>query len=119
MQLCNVEVRLGDSAGHTVRKSDVTPAEILVLRAIHGESAVVDINPTKMSKRAQHEEWDRLQRSYGRTPAGLTDAGNGSLLEKLFPGAQKNLPVSLKDIGLAELMNPHRERPEVVDGADA
>lgn len=119
MQLCNVEVRLGDSAGHTVRKTDVTPAEILVLRAIHGDSAVSDISPTKIAKRQSDEEWHRLQRTYGRAPAGLTDAGNGKLLEQLFPGAQKNLPTSLKDIGLGDLMNPHREKAEVADGANA
>jgi hypothetical protein len=108
MQLCNCEIRLNDSAGHTVPKANVTPAEILVLRAIHGDSAVVNITPTKMDKRGNTEEWDRLQMEYGRSPDGLMDAGNGALLTQLFPGAMPKLPVTLKDIGMAHLMNPLR-----------
>lgn len=106
MQLCDVEVRLGDSAGHTVPKTGVTPAEIVVLQAIHGASAIVGIKPTKMDKRPHTQEWDRLVSTYGRAADGLMDAGNGNLLEKLFPGATKNLPITLKDIGLGHLMNP-------------
>lgn len=106
MQLCDLEVRLNDSSGHTVPKTNVTPAEIVVLQAIHGASAIVGIQPTKMDKRPHAEEFERLKALYGRAPDGLMDAGNGELLEKLFPGAAKNLPVSLKDIGLGHLVNP-------------
>lgn len=106
MQLCNLEVRLGDSAGHTVFKTNVTPAEIVVLQAIHGASAIVGIQPTKMDKRPHVEEFDRLTALYGRTSDGLMDAGNGDLLDRLFPGAAKRLPVSLEDIGLGHLVNP-------------
>lgn len=112
MQLCDCEVRIADSAGHTVIKNNVTPAEIIILKAIHGASAVVNIQPTKMDKRPHGEEWERLTKAYGRAPDGLMDAGNGDLLEKLFPGAQKNLPVSLKDIGLGHLIGGRRSEPE-------
>lgn len=115
MQLCNLEVRLGDSSGHTVYKTNATPAEIVVLQAIHGASAVVGIQPVKMDKRPHIEEFERLVALYGRTPDGLMDAGNGDLLEKLFPGAAKNLPVTLKDIGLGHLVNPikgKKDQPE-------
>lgn len=118
MQLCDLEVRLNDSAGHTVLKTDATPAEIVVLQNIHGPSAVVNIRPTKMDKRLSSVEWDRLNLLYGRAPDGLMDAGNGNLLERLFPGATKNLPVSLKDIGLGHLMNPLREGKEIENGED-
>lgn len=119
MQLCECEVRLNDSAGHTSMKSNVTPAEILILRAIHGDSAVVNIRPTKMDRRPWAQEWDRLQMLYGRAGDGLMDSGNGRLLESLFPGAQKNLPVALKDIGMGHLMNPLRADAEADKGADA
>jgi len=114
MRLCDLTVRLNDSTGHTVRKTEVTPAEILVLQAIHGDSAVVDIEPKKDVKRAVAEEWDRLISLYGRPTDGLMDAGNGDLLEKLFPGAlsAKRLPVTMKDIGLGHLANPLREKAE-------
>lgn len=111
MRLCDLTVRLNDSTGHTVRKQDVTPAEILVLQAIHGESAVVDIEPKGDAKRTVAFEWDRLQGIYGRAADGLMDAGNGDLLERLFPGAisAKRLPVTMKDIGLGHLANPLRK----------
>lgn len=119
MQLCNCEIRLNDSAAHTVPKIDVTPAEILVLQAIHGPSAVANIRPTKMDKRPNHEEWERLTAAYGRAPDGLMDAGNGELLAKLFPGAMPKLPVTLKEIGMGHLMNPLREdAPPVPADAD-
>lgn len=110
MRLCDLTVRLNDSTGHTVRKQDVTPAEIVVLQAIHGESAVIEIEPKKEVNRPMSDEWDRLQSIYGRNPEGLMDAGNGDLLEKLFPGAMssKRLPVTMKDIGLGHLTNPLR-----------
>lgn len=120
MQLCDLEVRLNDSAGHTVFRHDATPAEIIVLQAIHGQSAVVNIKPTRMDKRSHYEEWERLQGLYGKPTDGLMDAGNGDLLQKLFPGAQKNLPVTLKDIGMGHLMNPlAREKEEAEDGKNS
>jgi hypothetical protein len=112
MQICTCEVRLNDSAGHTVPKTEVTPAEILILQAIHGASAVVNIRPTKQDRRGNAEEWDRLHSAYGRAPDGLMDAGNGTLLAKLFPGAMPKLPVTLKDIGMQHLLNPLRSEPE-------
>lgn len=120
MRLCDLTVRLNDSTGHTVRKTDVTPAEIVVLQAIHGESAVVEIEPKKDVKRSVAEEWDRLTHTYGRPTDGLMDAGNGDLLERLFPGAlsSKRLPVTMKDIGLGHLTNPLREKAEPEAEAD-
>lgn len=114
MQICTCEVRLNDSAAHTVTKVGVTPAEILILQAIHGASAVVDIRPVQQDRRSNNDEWDRLQATYGRAPDGLMDAGNGALLQKLFPGAMPKLPVTLKDIGMQHLMNPLRSEPETV-----
>lgn len=109
MQICDCEVRLGASAGHTVLKADVTPAEILILQAIHGQDAVVGIKPKKMDKRPNAHELDRLNTLYGRESGGIRDAGNGDLINKLFPGIHPTLPVSLKDIGMGHLMNPNRK----------
>lgn len=107
MQLFNIELRLGGNQNSTVHKTDVTPAEVQVLWAIHGADAVVNVRPTKMDKRSHRAEFERLTGLYGRAPDGLMDAGNGALLEKLFPGANKVLPISAKDIGREDWMNPH------------
>jgi len=112
MQICECEVRLGASVQHTVLKSEVTPAEILILQAIHGQDAVVGIKPKKMDKRPNADELERLHNLYGRETEGIRDAGNGNLIAKLFPGINPSLPVSLKDIGMGHLMNPNRKDAE-------
>lgn len=118
MQVCSIDLRLGGSLNHTISKNNVTPAEIVILKAIHGEDAVVNIRPIKMDGRRNDVELDRLQRLYGRNPSGLMDAGNGDLIEKLFPGAVKKLPIRLKDIGLGDLMYPLRAPAEPVEKHD-
>ncbi len=50
MQECNVTVRLGGSMTSTVPLTNVTPAEILVLRRVHGEDSVIDIRPIRTTK---------------------------------------------------------------------
>lgn len=106
MQLCNIVLRLGGSLLHTVPKTDVTPAEILILKRIHGDDAVVDIRPTKFDKkRHQDGEWERLQLAYDRSSAFKSSPGeeSGSVLLSLFPGAMKRLPTTLSEIGLADI----------------
>jgi hypothetical protein len=88
MQRCTVTVRLSGDLNNTVRKSNVSPAEIVILREIHGGvDAVVDIQPNGMDKMPHRQERDRLEVIYG-----------GPLVEKIFPGKFAPLPVSLKDI---------------------
>lgn len=111
MQLCDATVRLNDSTSHTVFKTEITPPEILVLRQIHGEGAVVDIVHKSTIRRDHDEEWERLVKDYGRSDDGLMDAGNGDLLNKMFPGAQKRLPNTLDDIGLGHLVKKGRTAP--------
>lgn len=95
MELCNATVRLNGSVGHTVEKIGLTPPEIAVLRAIHGEDAVVNIQPTRMDKRSHKVERDRLEKLY-----------DPKLIASLFPGAMAQLPVALKDIGLGPSPTP-------------
>ena len=105
MQECSVTVRLGGSLNHTVPKPTVTPAEIQVLRAIHGGDSVVDIVPIRFNKRDHVAEFDRLTRLYGATNVGpgeglLNETGQQNLVAKLFPGVSPRLPLRLRDIGL-------------------
>lgn len=90
MQRCNVTVRLAGDVGNTVPKTNVTVAEIVVLRSVHGDDAVVDIKPTHNCKTPHREERDRLCIIYGRPR-----------VDKIFPGVFAKLPVSLKDIEVA------------------
>lgn len=104
MQLCKITLRLGASLLHTVHKVDVTPAEILVLKAIHGQDAVVDIIPTRVDDRRRHDaEFARLAHAYDRgagTFVSQPGEEDGGVLGKLFPGAVKRLPLTLEEIGI-------------------
>lgn len=114
MQICSATIRLAGSVQNTVFRSDITPAEILVLQAIHGQDAVVDIVPIEHVQRAASTEWDRLMQAYDRsggpdTPDGKEEA---SIVAKLFPGAIKRLPETLKEIGLEELETVDAPEPK-------
>lgn len=104
MQRANVIVRLAGSLTNTVPKFGVTPAEILILRRIHGgDDAVVDIRPTVFDKTVRQEaEYERLSRIYdgGDGFGGSPDEDRKSLMETLFPGAMKRLPMTLEEIGV-------------------
>jgi len=95
MQLCDATVRLGGSVGHTVEKVNLTPAEIAVLRRIHGTDAVLNIYPRRSDKRSQNGERTRLEGLYG-----------AEIVAALFPGEMSKLPTTLKDIGLAPSPTP-------------
>lgn len=108
MQLCNLTLRLGGSLLHTVPKVNTTPAEILILRKIHGDDACVDIRPTRFDKSIRQEpEYDRLSQAYDR--AGSLNAAPGdehkSVMASMFPGAMKKLPTTLEEIGLGHLLS--------------
>ncbi len=88
MQRANVTLRLSGDLLNTIRKTNVSPAEIVVLRFIHGgPDSVVDIQPTIMDKMPHQQERARLVEIYG-----------GDVIERIFPGQFAKLPVSLRDV---------------------
>lgn len=96
MQRANCKVRIGGNLGMVCPKENVTPAEIVVLKAIHGEDAVIEIESTKMDKTGHADELNRLRDEY----TVRLDGSGELLVDKLFPGARPQLPVTLKDIGV-------------------
>ena len=108
MQLCNLTLRLGGSMLHTVPVVAATPAEILVLKRIHGDDAVVNIRPGKFDKTKRHEdEFERLATKYDRAASASAPGDEaGSIMGQLFPGAIKRLPTTLKEIGLGHILSP-------------
>lgn len=89
MQRANCTLRLSGDLGNTVRKLNVSVAEIAVLRSIHGVSSVVDVSPTTNDKTPHAREKRRLAKIYG-----------DERIEKTFPGAFPTLPKTFGDIGL-------------------
>lgn len=90
MQRADVTVRLGGDINNTVRKRNVSPAEIVILRAIHGgPDSIQDVQPIMMDKMPHQQERARLAYLYG-----------DKVVDHCFPGAFVQLPVTLKDIAI-------------------
>lgn len=104
MQRCNCSVRLGGDIANTVEKENVSPAEIAVLTAIHGEGSVINIRKTIMDKVPHRQERGRLSTHYGH-----------HIVDRLFPGEFTPLPVNLSDI---EVGHPAEEAAEGDAGAE-
>lgn len=100
MQLANVLVSLGGDHGNTVSKFQVTAAEIAVLRAIHGDDAVNDVEPRGDIVRSHREERGRLLSIYGaaKTP------DHKPIVESMFPGVAARVFETLDELGLDESM---------------
>jgi hypothetical protein len=96
MQTANIMLALAGNMGHTIQKWGVTPAEIAVLREIHGESSVFDIEPVEDVQRNGREERARLLEIYGK-PAGSREV---SAVEVLFPGVAARLFETLDELEL-------------------
>lgn len=97
MEICDIMLRLAGSNDNIVPKLDVTPAEILILRHLHGADSVFNIRPKGSDKRTHAGEWERLKGIYGRNGQSTSD-GSTVMLDSIFPGAIKQLPVGLSDI---------------------
>jgi hypothetical protein len=126
MQLANVMVKLGGDNNNIVPKAGVTPAEILVLRHIHGADCVIDIRPAGHDRKRRHEqEYERLSQRYDKAAGAFTaTAGEErkSVMGTLFPGALRKLPMTLADIGEGSEPVPEPEivpdLPDEPEGAD-
>lgn len=104
MQTASCYVRLLNSNGpskHEVFKSPVTPPEVVLLRMVHGDDAVVNVKALGMDKREHRRELDRLRARYG--------AEN---VERAFPGHSPSLPVRFADIGID--LNADEDEAEAV-----
>lgn len=122
MQTANIMLDLGGDTGNQIPKLGVTPAEIAVLIAIHGESAVHDIEPAgDVPVNADGVRWtnrvelDRLRRVYGRAKNGE----DTSHVDILFPGAAARVFETLDELNIpAEFYKPTaRATAPVVEAA--
>jgi hypothetical protein len=92
MQIVNCTVAIDGEAGMTVAKSNVTLAELLVLRAIHGDDAVRNVEVVDDIKVPAGEERERLNLLYVAPPGIVRDT----------LGAQGSLPESLDETNFPE-----------------
>lgn len=83
------KVRLSGDLNNQIPKDGVTPAEILLLRSIHGGDAVAEVQSRGNDKRTHSGEIQRLRDAYGE-----------KVVAAAFPGLSPTLPVAFKDIGI-------------------
>lgn len=92
MQICNCTVAIGGDPGMTVTKERVTVPELMILRAVHGDDAVRNIEVTGESDVSSPEERERLMSIYVN-PVGVV---------KDTVGAAGALPKSIDESGIPE-----------------
>mgnify|MGYP000908862086 CR=1 FL=1 len=100
MDICNVMLALGGDRRNTVPKYDVTPAEIAVLQAIHGDDAVTDIEVKGEKEKSNREELSRLRQIYGRA---RPEGGDVAYVDVLFPGAAARVFQTIDELELNEI----------------
>lgn len=102
MQLYNAKVRLSGNVLNEVERNAITAAEVIVLQAVHGADAVVNVKPVKMDKRNHRDERDRLEYRYGKPR-----------IEQLFGPAHSGskLPVKLDGMKARKADEPASSKP--------
>lgn len=105
MKLANIMLAIGGGRDNTISKYGVTAGEIAVLRAIHGEDAVFDVEPTDDDAknenggvRTNRQELIRLKAMYGKA----TDGNGVPLVEGLYPGAAARVFEEFDELELPE-----------------
>lgn len=94
MQTLNCVVAIGGSRDHQVPKYGVTVAEAAVLRLVHGDDAVFDVEPAGTIDVSDAEELERLFLIYQR-PDGVK-----SPVAVLFPGMGARVSRSIAELRL-------------------
>lgn len=99
MKLYQCKLRLAGNVNNEVLKTDVTAAEIEVLREIHGSDAVLDIVQTGENKLDSAKERARLKRIYA-SEESLSSQSLGkrmAMLRNLFGHDRLELPNDVVD----------------------
>lgn len=103
MEIANCFVALGGDKGNAVPVYSVTPAQVTILQAIHGDDAVFDILPIEPSTDGQKRiaagtpkaERTRLAEFYkAKTPEG------GSVVMATYPGSFPDMPMTFEQLDL-------------------
>jgi hypothetical protein len=102
MQTANILLMLGGDRDNQIPKYGVTASEVAVLRLIHGDESVTDIEPTGELKRSSKEERQRLTDIYSRVqPNGVRKAVE---VDALFPGAAARVFETFDELDIDESM---------------
>lgn len=117
MEKANVLVALYGGRDTTVPKYDVTPAEVAVLRAIHGDDAVHDVEPTG-DVLDEDGRAPRNRDELARVKEKYAGANTSPLIERLFPGSAARVPETFDELDLPEELYKPLARAKPQKAAD-
>lgn len=107
MELASAVVRHAGNLGMTIHKEKLTPADLMLLRFIHGNDAVLQITVTHTNaKRDMAKEIERLREFYGV-----------KAFETVFPGVSPVLPTTLEQAGIKPPTEEDEPEVDEDDGA--
>jgi hypothetical protein len=123
MEYANILVAIGGDGAHQVPKYNVTPAEVLVLKFLHGDQAITDVDvqgelpkagdwnegdDEALKPRTDRQEIERLRALYSRQDG---DVVISPAVTALFGnGIGKNVPKTFADLELDESQYIAKER---------
>lgn len=100
MQTASILLSLSGERDNQIPKYNVTPAEAMLLRALHGDEAVTEIDIVGANETTSRAERGRLFAFYSRpNPRGGRMCPE---LDALFPGSAARLPDTFDEIELDE-----------------
>lgn len=105
MQIVNCVVALAGDQRNTIPKYGVPVSELALLRLIHGEEAVTEIEVIGEERRAHGPELERLREIYA-----ARDENGVFMVNRLYPGAAPRLYEHLDDLGLHDNLLSHNQR---------
>jgi predicted nucleotidyltransferase len=112
MQLLNCTVAIGGEAGMTVFKERVTVPELMVLRAVHGDDAVRNIEVTGTTTFTSADERERLGLVY-ISPEGVVRETLGVVGSLPMELSEANIPEDFIISGSAQKTSKRRKAAEV------
>lgn len=97
MDIINCQVALGGDKGNTVPRYRITVAEAAVLRAIHGDDGLQEVEVVGQADINPRNEMSRLKAIYrARNEEGEF------VVEKVYPGANPPVHALLEDLQLPD-----------------
>ena len=105
MQIVNCVVALAGDPRNTVPKYAIPVSELALLRLIHGEEAVTEIEVLREERRPHGPELERLREIYA-----ARDENGVFMVNRLYPGAAPRLYEHLDDLGLPDNLFSHAQR---------
>jgi hypothetical protein len=99
MQTANILLAIAGDKGNTVQKIGATAAEVAVLRVLHGDDAVYDIDVTGDVVRTHRQEIARLTEQYGRQEG---ERRTSRVVESLYPGAAARVFETFEELEIPE-----------------